>query len=491
MTQNIFIQNGELDTILSSKKTKWFNSIRLKLLLSFILISFLPIIIFFNIVLDTMEDYYRTERELSLLSSANILSMSIHRSNWLFDYSDEARLSFDMEIEEKSNEGNFRILVFDTRGIVVNDSNGTEIGKTYIIPEVIAAFRYNTKIAAKPEENAIYVATSIINDDSEIIGVVLLVESVRDLYDALDEIRGTVLYFTVLTLTALAFLALFGSQLILDPLRGILKGVSKIAEGQLHHRIDIESRDEFSVLASSINTMAQKLEIVENTREEFVSNVSHELKTPLSSIKVLSESILIQESVPVETYREFLQDITTEIDRMTDIVNSLLNLVKLDQSENISNIESVDLNILLEDIIKRLSPLADQKGINLVLEEEKQVSIEADSVKLWLAISNIIENGIKYTPPGGEVSVKVDADHQNAFITVSDTGIGISEEEQPKIFDRFYRTDKTRDRETGGTGLGLSITHSTIILLKGSIKLTSKESEGSTFLVRLPIHQTS
>jgi len=237
--------------------------------------------------------------------------------------------------------------------------------------------------------------------------------------------------------------------------------------------------------------MAQKLEIVENTREEFVSNVSHELKTPLSAIKVLSESILIQESVPVETYREFLQDITTEVDRMTDIVNSLLNLVKLDQMENIFNFEQVDINVLLEDIVKRLSPLASQKGINLILKEEKQVAISADNVKLWLAISNIIENGIKYTPPGGEVKVIVDADHQNAFITVSDTGIGIAEEEQPKIFDRFYRTDKTRDRETGGTGLGLSITHSTVMLLKGSIKLTSKEGEGSTFLVRLPIHRPS
>lgn len=439
-----------------------------------------------------MEDYYRTDRELSLLSSANILAMNIHRSNWLFDHSPTARMSFNMEIDEKSSAGPFRVLIFDTRGTVVNDSNDTEIGKTYIIPEVIDALRYGSRVSARPEENAIYVATSIIDDYSEKIGVVLLVASVRDLYDALDEIRGSVLNFTVLTLVALAFLALFGSQLILDPLRVILKGISKIAEGQLDHRIEIKSSDEFSVLASSINTMAQKLEIVENTREEFVSNVSHELKTPLSAIKVLSESILLQESVPVETHREFLQDITTEVDRMTHIVNSLLSLVKLDQQEKSLNIEIVDLNTLLNDIIKRLSPLAGQKGIDLVLlEEEKQVSIDADSVKLWLAISNIIDNGIKYTPAGGTVKIKIESNNKHAFITVSDTGIGIADEDQPKIFDRFYRTDKTRDRETGGTGLGLSITHSTVMLLKGSIELTSKEGEGTTFLVKLPIHHIS
>jgi len=479
-----------LATILSNRKKRWFNSIRLKLLVSFIVISFLPIVIFFNIAISTMEDYYRTDRELSLLSAANILAMSIHRSNWLFDHSAQARMEFNAEIEEKSDAGPFRVLIFDTRGTVVNDSNDTEIGKTYIIPEVIDAIRYGSRVSARPEENAIYVATSIIDDDSEKIGVVLLVASVRDLYDALDEIQGSVLNFTVFTLVALAILAFFGSQLILDPLRGILNGVGKIAEGQLDHRIETKSRDEFSLLASSINSMAQKLEMVENTREEFVSNVSHELKTPLSSIKVLSESILLQESVPVETHREFLHDITTEIDRMTHIVNSLLSLVKLDQHENSLTIEPVDLNALLSSIIKRLSPLAEQKGINLVLEEEKQINIDADSVKLWLALSNIIDNGIKYTPEEGTVKVIIDANHKHAFITVSDTGIGIATSEQPKVFDRFYRTDKTRDRETGGTGLGLSITHSTVMLLKGSIELTSKEGEGTTFLVRLPIHYT-
>lgn len=111
----------------------------------------------------------------------------------------------------------------------------------------------------------------------------------------------------------------------------------------------------------------------------------------------------------------------------------------------------------------------------------------ADEVKLSLAISNLVENGVKYTPVGGEVSVSLDADHQNCYITVQDTGIGIDEEEQSKIFERFYRIDKTRDRETGGTGLGLAITHSTIVLHNGSVKIISGEGQGATFIVRLPL----
>jgi signal transduction histidine kinase len=215
--------------------------------------------------------------------------------------------------------------------------------------------------------------------------------------------------------------------------------------------------------------------------------VSHELKTPLSSIKVLTESILLQENVPSEVYREFLEDINSEIDRMTAIVNDLLSLVKLDYNGAKLNIAETDMNRLLRDIIKRLKPLADNKNIDLSFEAAKEVNVDADEVKLSLAISNLVENGIKYTPMDGKVKVSVDADHQNCYITVQDTGIGISEQEQSKIFDRFYRVDKTRDRETGGTGLGLAITHSTVMLHNGTVQIISGEGEGATFIVSLPL----
>ncbi|MDE6182374.1 MAG: HAMP domain-containing histidine kinase, partial [Eubacteriales bacterium] len=162
-------------------------------------------------------------------------------------------------------------------------------------------------------------------------------------------------------------------------------------------------------------------------------------------------------------------------------------LVKLDYKEAGLVIEETNLNYMLEDIIKMVGPLAEQKNIEITTEFLKNVVVDADEMKLSLAISNLVENAIKYTCPEGSVKVILDSDHQNAFITVQDTGIGISEEEQGKIFNRFYRVDKTRDRETGGTGLGLSITHSAVLLHKGSIKVSSKEGKGSTFVVRIPI----
>jgi len=207
-------------------------------------------------------------------------------------------------------------------------------------------------------------------------------------------------------------------------------------------------------------------------------------------MKVLSESILLQESLPEEVYREFLQDIVSEVDRMTDINNDLLALVKIDQREKGLNIKPTSINQLVEDIIRRLTPLAKQNKIELIYEDVRPVQIDADEIKLSLAISNIVENGIKYTPSGGTVKVIVDADHQFVFITVQDTGIGIPEDEQSQIFDRFYRVDKTRDRETGGTGLGLSISYSTVLLHNGSIRVSSKAEEGSVFIVRIPIRRS-
>jgi len=207
-------------------------------------------------------------------------------------------------------------------------------------------------------------------------------------------------------------------------------------------------------------------------------------------MKVLSESLLLQESVPEEVYREFLQDIVSEVDRMTTINNDLLALVKIDQREQGLNIQLISINHMVEDILKRLSPLAEQRNIALYYDDVRPVEIDADEIKLSLAISNIVENGIKYTPGGGTVKVVVDADHQYVYITVQDTGIGIPEEEQNHIFTRFYRVDKTRDRETGGTGLGLSISYSAVLLHGGSIRVNSRPDEGSVFIVRIPIRRS-
>lgn len=435
-----------------------------------------------------MDGYFLEERKKELLSQANVVSGHVTISNYLFDSS--KRTLFDYDIEQTSKQGGYRILVLDATGTVVNDSNKTDIGKALLIPEVIEALD-NKDVAREQDNGTIYAAVSISDGNSNRVGAVLVAANATDISVTLSEIKKQVHILLAAIVLIVGVIILFLSQIFTEPLKSMLNVIKKMSEGHLDQRIPVNnhSQNEIAELGRACNNMADKLEQVETTRQHFVSNVSHELKTPLSSIKVLSESILLDNNVPRETYVEFLQDINSEVDRMAAIISDLLTLVKLDQKEIPIEFKETNLNKLVEDIIKRLTPLAHIKKITIHYINLKEVTADADSMKLTLALSNLIENGIKYTPEGGSVSVTIDADHQNAFFTISDTGIGIADEELGRIFERFYRVDKTRDRQTGGTGLGLSITHSTILLHNGSIRVTSKEEEGTTFVVRIPLKQ--
>lgn len=434
---------------------------------------------------DTMESYFQNTNKKELLYQSNKIAVMIQEENYLND--NEIRYKIDNELDEKSQEEYFRIILLDNTGVVIYDSNKTEIGKGVIVPEAMEALQGKNVANYIKEEGTIYAAAYIGNSGTGKRGAVLLVSSFNETEALIEDISQKWVFLTIFISIIVAIFILLTSEIVIKPIKKILASMQEITDGQLHQRVSVNGKNEIAELCRAFNTMTEKLEKVDEARQEFVSNVSHELKTPLSSIKVLSDSILLQEDIPTEMYREFLKDINSEIDRMTDIVNNLLALVKLDYKEAGLVIEETNLNYMLEDIVKMVGPLAEQKNIELTTEFLKNVVIDADEMKLSLAISNLVENAIKYTYDGGNVKIILDCDHQNAFITVQDTGIGISEEEQGKIFNRFYRVDKTRDRETGGTGLGLSITHSAVLLHKGSIKVFSKEEQGSTFIVRIPI----
>ena len=204
-------------------------------------------------------------------------------------------------------------------------------------------------------------------------------------------------------------------------------------------------------------------------------------------MKVLADSLVTQDQVPIELYQEFMGDIAKEIDRENDIINDLLTLVKMDKTAQNLNISQVNVNDLLELILKRLRPIAEKKQIEIVLESFRPVTAEIDEVKMTLAISNLVENAIKYNHDEGWVHVSLNADHKYFYVKVSDSGIGIPKEDQDHIFERFYRVDKSHSREIGGTGLGLAITRNAVIMHRGSIKVYSEPEEGTTFTVRIPL----
>ena len=229
------------------------------------------------------------------------------------------------------------------------------------------------------------------------------------------------------------------------------------------------------------------MQMLDASRQEFVSNVSHELKTPITSIRVLADSLMGMEGAPVELYREFMEDISNEIDRESQIIDDLLSMVRLENKEQTLNISQVSINEMMELLLKRLRPIAKKRNIELLFENFRPVTADIDEVKLNLAVTNLVENAIKYNQDSGWVKVSLNADHKFFYIKVTDNGCGIPEDAVEHIFERFYRVDKARSRETGGTGLGLSITKTIVQLHHGAIKVHSKLQEGTTFVVRIPM----
>ena len=234
--------------------------------------------------------------------------------------------------------------------------------------------------------------------------------------------------------------------------------------------------------------MMVRMKELDDSRQEFVSNVSHELKTPITSMKVLADSLLMQPDAPIELYQEFMKDMSEEIDRENKIINDLLSLVKMDKKSGDIHIQPTNINELLELILKRLRPIAEKKNVELVIETFRPVTAEVDEMKLTLALSNLVENAIKYNKENGWVHISLNVDHKYFYVKIEDSGIGIPEEAQEHIFERFYRVDKSHSREIGGTGLGLAITRNAILMHRGAIKVYSKEGEGTTFTVRVPIN---
>ena len=241
-------------------------------------------------------------------------------------------------------------------------------------------------------------------------------------------------------------------------------------------------------MTDAYNKMMMRMKELDDSRQEFVSNVSHELKTPITSMKVLADSLLMQPDAPIELYQEFMKDMSEEIDRENKIINDLLSLVKMDKKSGDIHIQPTNINELLELILKRLRPIADKRNVKLVMETFRPVTAEVDEMKLTLALSNLVENAIKYNKENGWVHISLNVDHKYFYVKIEDGGIGIPEEAQEHIFERFYRVDKSHSREIGGTGLGLAITRNAILMHRGAIKVYSKEGEGTTFTVRVPIN---
>ena len=294
----------------------------------------------------------------------------------------------------------------------------------------------------------------------------------------LIEITGSMILF------ALSFIFAWTSS---TPWKNLVTTLNQVLDGNLDVTFSTEGGyNETKEIINTFNQVLGRLRAIDQSRQEFVSNVSHELKTPITSMRVLADSLISGDNVPVDIYREFMQDISDEIDRETKIINDLLTLVRMDKNATELNISQVNINNLVEQILKRVRPIAKTRSIEIIFESFRPVTADVDETKLSLAVTNLVENGVKYNNDGGWVRVSVNADHKYFYIKVSDSGVGIPKEDQDRVFERFYRVDKSHSKEIGGTGLGLSIVKHAVGALKGSVILRSEEGNGTEICMKFP-----
>ena len=463
----------------------YLKSLKFRIFLLIILFGIAPTFLLRTGILSVYEKRAVNTRTVDITSQAKLLASQIVANNYLQDTSSK---NITTQLDQLSTIYDGRVMLIDGSFTIVKDTYALDEQKTILSEEVMQA--YNGETVQKYDADNHYIEMTFpMHDESgkNVIGVMLVSVSTDSIAATLAILKQYALMIQFLVAVIVVIAGFAVSTAFVRPFRRLTKSIKDVQDGYEADFISVNSYSETETMSAACDEMLRRLQTLDESRQEFVSNVSHELKTPLTSMKVLADSLMGQEDIPVELYREFMTDIGAEIDRENKIINDLLSLVKMDKSAGNINITGVQINELLERIMKRLRPIAQKQNVELVMESFRPVVAEVDEVKLTLALTNLIENAIKYNNPDGWVHVSLNADHQNFFVTVEDNGIGIPKEAQNRIFERFYRVDKSHSREIGGTGLGLAIARNAIIMHRGAIKVHSMEGEGTTFTVRIPL----
>lgn len=460
-------------------------SLKVSIFLIFLCIFFITYysldrIIIYGFLRKSMDETVTQVKWQSNILASDILAMDFLKN----PDSDVA----DVEIQQMAYAYSARILIINSDYIIVKDNYIFDEGKTIITEDVINAFKGKSHSHINYKSSSAVITTPIIDDTGKISGVIKVSISGYATIQTINYMKRISIAVMIALLLVFSGILVFVIYKLTSPAKDMKEAILSLSDGDKNARIKKQTIKEYKDIGDAVNVLLDRLESIDGSRDEFVSNVSHELKTPMTSMKVLADSLLATENAPIEMYKEFMQDIAEEIDRENEIIGDLLNLVRTDGERAVLNIETVDVNELMEVVLKRLKPIAVKNNIEIIFESMRPVTASIDRVKFIIVLTNIIENAIKYNHPEGWVKITLNADHKFFYVDVSDSGIGIPEECKDQVFERFYRVDKARSRETGGTGLGLAITKNIVILHKGTIKFYSKENEGTTFNIRIPLN---
>ncbi len=492
-------RSGALDITLHRlhlRQITFLRSLKARIFLILLIVGLIPCFIMRYAILQNYEQRAVNVRTSDISTQVRILANHLITYHYLQDTSSEV---INAELEQLSNLYDGRVLVINANLRIVKDTYGISEGKTIISEEVIRCLRGESANRYDRENGYIEMTIPITEtleadlpvgagERIELVRGVMLVSASNDNIIATMDILNHQAVILMSIVGVLIFVVtLLVSKFLFAPFKKIIAALDQVQEGYTNDPISVTDCLETEHIGDAFNRVLGRMKMLDDSRQEFVSNVSHELRTPITSMKVLADSLITQKDVPLEVYQEFMTDIAAEIEREDKIINDLLSLVKMDRTSTDLNISEVDINSLVELIMRRLRPIAQRRDVQLVYESLRPVTASVDEVKLTLALSNLVENAIKYNKEHGFVKVTLDADHQFFTVKVEDSGVGIPEDALEHIYERFYRVDKSRSREIGGTGLGLAITKSAILMHRGSVKVSSIEGEGTDFTVKIPL----
>ena len=474
----------------------FFDSLQVKYALSYMAVFAVILVLLNTYPLIASEDLLFTSKRDALKGQVNMMSSAL------------------MELESLSREQVIRVmnllddgqadqvLVTDPAGQILYDSRRDErVPGESVLPttdeparyamkqEIVRALQGSDVFATRYQDARFYsVAAVPVVCRGMVIGCVYIGEVDEAQGALLDSLQMNLRSISIIiSIIAVVISGLF-SQVLTSRIAALLGAIRIVGEGEYGHRLQIVGRDEMAQLAQEFNQLTDRLQDTEEVRRRFVADASHELKTPLASIQLLSDSILDSGQMEEELVREFVGDIRSEAQRLTRITEHLLTMTRLD-SLPAARVEPVDVSAVLRKVTASLQPVAEEADVSLNWEGETDCIIPCSPDELHQILYNLVENAIKYNVPGGEVLARVRVDGDQILLEVRDTGIGIPEEDITKIFNRFYRVDKARSRAKGGTGLGLSIVRDTVRRYGGWVTAAANSPTGSVFTVGFPRYE--
>ncbi len=470
-------------TISESKKPKLraFSSSQFQYAVTYVLVT-LVVLLFLNIYCATVNEELFRQNKQTTLSERTTLAISEIRA--------AGELTPLIATQAVNRTGMYRmerVVIADCDGKIMYDRSLRTGGQdAALIPELEAALQGEDSFSWSFEEGIITaVIAAPIKDGGKILGGIYILDVDDDSGRLLQSLHTNIFTITLVLEIGLIAFAIVYVHTYSRRLKKITSSMHIIQEGDFSHKVELPGHDELSLLADEFNYLTERLQISENKRRQFVSDASHELKTPLASIKLLSDSIL-QYDMDMETVREFAGDIGNEADRLNRMTQKLLALTKNESDTANADAEIIYMAPTVERVVKMLSGIAQSSRITITtdLREDTPVLLQEDD--LYQITFNLVENGIKYNIPGGSLSISLHRQEDMAVLRISDTGVGIPPESINHVFERFYRVDKARSRQSGGSGLGLAIVRAMVERNNGEIHLQSTVGKGTTFTVAFP-----